>query len=333
MTAPVRLPLITVSRAKSFRRCPRHHHYAYELGFRSAADAGPLAFGKLWHAMLELWWRPGPGVPLAEIFATLPPELDPFERVKLEELMNGYDARWSDVVLVPLAVETEFETDLVNPQSGAASRTWRLAGKIDAIAREGERVYVVEHKTTSEDVSPGSPYWQKLRLDSQVSTYLVGARALGHEPEGVLYDVVAKPQLRPLKATPVEQRKYRKSDGALYESQRAEDETPEEFRSRLRAAILANPERYYARGDVVRLLNEEQDAAFDMWQTARAIREAELANRWPRNPDACFQWARACEFFDVCTGAARLEDTSRFRKIDNQHEELSNAGSNATAAE
>lgn len=328
MTA--RLPLLTVSRAKSFRRCPRHHQNAYELGFRPASESSPLYFGKLWHLMLEAWWSGKGYAAAAEVLANLPGELDPFERVKLEELMLGYDARWCDVALETLAVEVEFETELVNPQTDTASRTWRLAGKIDAIAREGHRTLVVEHKTTSEDIAPGSPYWQKLRIDAQVSTYLVGARSLGYDPAAVLYDVVAKPALRPLKATPEDQRKYKKDTGELYANQRASDETPEEFRARLRAHIIENPERYYGRGEVVRLLSDEQEAAFDLWQTGRAIREAQLANRHPRNPDACFQWSRACEYFDVCTGAASLTDSSRFRKVETPHEELGNAANDTS---
>jgi hypothetical protein len=40
-------------------------------------------------------------------------------------------------------------------------------------------VLVVEHKTSSEDVTPGSFYWSRLRMDGQVSVYFDGARALG----------------------------------------------------------------------------------------------------------------------------------------------------------
>jgi hypothetical protein len=75
----------------------------------------------------------------------------------------------------------------------------------------------------------------------------------------------------------------------------------------------------------VRLEDEERDAAFDTWQTARLIREAQLANRHPRNPDACPRYGRYCEYFGVCTGTESLEDTTRFRHVENVHEELSPA--------
>jgi hypothetical protein len=97
-------------------------------------------------------------------------------------MLRGYDARWlEDTVLYDvLAVEEEFSTPLVNPETGSASRTWTLGGKVDAIVREKAtgRVLLVEHKTTSEAIGPGSEYWRRLRIDAQVSIYFDGAAAI-----------------------------------------------------------------------------------------------------------------------------------------------------------
>lgn len=325
----IHLPLITVSRARSFRRCARHHFHAYEQGYRSIETSGALAFGTLWHLALEQWWladRDGEAALLAACeVIDLAQGVDPFTRVILEELLLGYSAMWSGAPLEAQRVEAEFLDDLKNPKTGAASRTFRRAGKIDVIALRDGACWIIEHKTTSEDISPGSPYWQKLRLDAQVSTYLDGARSLGFDPMGCIYDVVAKPSLRPAKATPLEAQK-RTQNGRLYASQRADDETPEEFRERLREHIATHPERYFGRGEVVRLDDEANEAAWDLWQTARAIRDAELEERWPRNPEACFFWNRPCEYFPVCTGSEAIETSSRYRKIETPHEELTHVG-------
>lgn len=218
-------------------------------------------------------------------------------------------------------------------------------------------VYVVEHKTTAIEIGPGSTYWKRLQLDAQISKYLVGSRALGHEPIGVLYDVIRKPLIRPLEATPIEKREYTKPKdkacpeckkkgagpaphtvdgltcadgrivtdpgGKLYANMREHDETPEEFRKRLRDDIAANPEKYYQRGTVVRLDEEERDAAKDAWEIAREVREAQLADRWPRNVDACDAYGSFCPYFAVCAGEASIDDPTRFRDADNPHEELS----------
>lgn len=327
------LPLLTVSQARTFRRCQREALLAYEQGYRAVSDAASLRFGTLIHAGLEAWFlarRDGAQaldaahLAIAE-GAAANPETDDVDIVKAEELLRGYDARWSDEPLDVLAVEAQFAADLRNPATGAPSRTFALGGKIDAIVRDREgRVLIVEHKTTSEKIGPGSDYWQKLTLDAQVSTYFVGARSLGYEPAACVYDVIAKPKLAPLKATPVESRKYTKA-GTLDARQRETDESLGEFRARYREKIADDPSAVYQRGEVVRLEEEERDAAHDMWMTAVAIREARVSGRWPRNPDGCERYHRMCSFFGVCTRTASLDDAAQFRRAETTHEELTPA--------
>jgi PD-(D/E)XK nuclease superfamily protein len=166
--------------------------------------------------------------------------------------------------------------------------------------------YVLEHKTTSEDCGPGSRYWAKLTLDAQISTYLVGARELGFQPQGVLYDVLRKPALRPLEANRA----------------RSVKEAPREYRDRCFADIASKPDHYFQRGVVVRLEEEERDAAADVWQTAEQIREARTRGRWPRNVDSCEQYHRLCDYWEVCTGERSLDDPLFFETKPGAHSEL-----------
>ena len=53
---------------------------------------------------------------------------------------------------------------------------------------------------------------------------------------------------------------------------------------------------------------------FDLWQTAKIMRESELAERYPRNPLACSRYGRMCDYWDVCCGVASLDDPTRFKK-------------------
>ncbi|HVY62179.1 MAG TPA: PD-(D/E)XK nuclease family protein [Planctomycetota bacterium] len=318
--------MLTNSRLKCYRRCPREHHLAYELGYRAIVEAEAARFGTLVHRALEAWWR-APGERLAAALAVLDHALadggDPFDVAKARALMTGYHARWIDEPYEVLEVEVEFAAPLTNPETGAASKTWCLGGKLDVVVRDQRdgRVLIIDHKTASEGISVGSSYWKRLRLDSQISAYCVGGRALGYEVAGFVYDVIAKPGLRPLKATPPESRKYTKA-GVLYAGQRERDETPEEYGARVYADIFASPEEYFARGEVPRLEQDLRDHAFDAWQLGRQIREAELAERWPRNPDACVRYGRTCDFFAVCSGEASLEDPARYRRLEHVHAEL-----------
>jgi hypothetical protein len=275
----IRLPIITVSEQKCFQRCPREHLYSYRLGVRPVVLPEALRFGALLRPCLDAWWRAaGAGAPreqwLAAALAEIAPEEDDFDRGRVEELVRGYHARWANEELEVLKVDVAFETPLVNPATGASSRTFRLGDTIRALVRRPDgRVFVVQHRTTSEDIGPAADYWRRLRLDAQVSTYVVGARALGHDVAACLYDVVGRVKLVPYEATPLETRKYTK-EGKLYANQRERAETAAEYRERVRAHVAANADRYFARCEVARTDEDERDAAFDLWQTVRAIADA-----------------------------------------------------------
>lgn len=356
-----RLPLLTASRLKVARSCRRQHHLQFDLGYRAAVEPEVTRFGSLAHVGLEWWWRGAQSgvtgdalleTALAPMRASAKPETDAFELVRAEVLLTGYHLRWeADLVHYEvLAVEAQFECDLVNPLTGSASRTWRLGGKIDVVVRDRRdgKVLVVEHKTSSEDVSQGSEYWRRLRMDGQVSVYYEGARALGYDVAGCLYDVLSKPGIRPGSVPLVDDqgvkivldaagqrvktkdgKKWRETgDSAQGYVLQVRDETPEEFRQRLAETVGKDPDRHFARGDVVRLEQEMKDALLDVWQLGQELRQAELAKRHPRNPDACTKWGRLCPFFDVCTSQAPdevLNDPARFRRSDLVHPELADA--------
>jgi hypothetical protein len=376
------MELFTNSRATCFRRCQQEHQFAYEDQYRPRVKSRPLSFGKTLHAGIEEWRlavKEGKGVDeslavaLAGIIATVAglgpdADFDEFEAVKCDELMRGYHARWwhHDISeLTYLAVEPKFEAPMINPETGYPSRTWILAGAIDGIAEIDTRAWNVETKTTSSDISPGSDYWQRLRIDGQVSQYYAGATALGHEIWGCIYDVIKKPTLKPLKATPEENRKFTKGKGCkecggsaggkkgvvrgsgkqceegdvngetcfecggsgwkeaprLHANMRDRDETPDEYRARLRASILEDPNAYYARGEVVRLEDDLQRYQLDTWRTGKMIRDVQLNGSPSRNPDACVRYGRFCSYWDVCTGVADINDPSRFTKT-GKHPEL-----------
>ncbi len=337
--------VLTNSEIRTFRRCQREWFFAYSLKRRPRRDAEPLRFGTLLHKALEAWWRTaddryGAAVEAVEAYV----DADEFDRVKAEELMLGYTARWMNEPLTAIGVEVEFRVEMVNPATGHTSRTFDLGGKIDVIVEEaGRRKLVVEHKTTSEDISLGSDYWRRVSAtDSQVSAYLAGARAAGFDVQGCLYDVLRKPGIRPSEVSIRDEdgtaivldavgQRVRTKDGKKWRETGDKDqgftvqkrpETPEEFRERLRADILARPDRYYARGEFVRLEADETDHQYDVWQTGRLIREAELTKRFPRNPDSCIRFGRECPYFGVCSREASIEDDTLYRTAETTHEEL-----------
>lgn len=343
------LRLMTSSRARSARACRRRHHLQYVLGYRPRVDAEALRFGTLLHLGLEAWWKAKQaGQPVEEWLAAAQRALaerqvEEIELAKLQVLLTGYHLRWADEPYEVIAVEQTFQGPLVNPATGRASQVWQLAGKLDVLVRDPRdgRTLIVEHKSSSEDVSPGSDYWRRLRMDGQVSVYFEGARFLGHTADACLYDVVGKLAHRP-SAVPVldehgnkvvldakgervktAQGKWRQTgDAAQGYVLQTRTETAEEFQGRIAAIVAESPEKYFARGDVHRLEADMADALTDVWQLAQSLREEELAGRAPRNPDACMQPGRTCPFLAVCAGEANIENAELYERIADVHPEL-----------
>lgn len=128
-----RLPLVTTSGMKAYRRCAREYSFSYERGIRSIEQADALAFGTLVHVGLEVWWKT---VDFEQAVAAMrSATTNELHLVQAEELMRGYHARWCEESFDVLAVEREFAAPLVDPTTGKPSAVWELGGKIDAIAR------------------------------------------------------------------------------------------------------------------------------------------------------------------------------------------------------
>lgn len=299
--------LATSSSLGCFRTCPRKYRLAYVDGLRARVEAPPLRFGSLWHDALAAWWQ-------ARAWAV--EGADPYDYAKAQALLAGYGARWSLDGFEVLAIEQAFRAPLRDSQ-GRAVRGWALAGKVDGIVRYDNRTLLLEHKTTSDDITPGGDYWARLRIDTQISVYFDGAAALGHQVDACLYDVVRKPQLRPGLATPEDKRRITKK-GTLDARQRDHDETPEEYQARVLEAIAENPNAYYARAEVVRLAGELDAARDDIVATVRSIEWSTKRDHWPRNDHACFDLGR-CTYWPICSGQGSADD---YQHVTDLHPEL-----------
>lgn len=308
---------LTNSMRNKFASCHRAFKFCYEDLKRPIKTSDALNFGTAMHQLLECYWL--------NAEAEFPNVDDEYTAMTLKALFEGYRNRWEEYdrnTYDAICTERAFKAPLMNPETGGISKTFHLAGKIDALAKEKAtgKVVIVEHKTTGQDIGPGSDYWRKLPIDGQVSGYYVGAEAIDYPASKCLYDVIRKPTIKPLKATPEDKRKYNK-DGSLSKACREFDETPDEWYERLSADIAGRPDYYYARIEISRSENDLVEYLFDMWATAREIADAERLNRWSRNPQSCSLFGQ-CEYFDVCTGCADIDDVTLFRTAEKENEEL-----------
>ena len=308
---------LTNSMRNKFASCHRAFKFCYEDLKRPIKTSDALNFGTAMHSMLEAYWQGK--------IPTTPNMEDSYSSMTLLALFDGYKKRWEEsdkATYETIGTEMRFDAPLMNPETGGVSKTFHLSGKIDALAKEKTtgKVVIVEHKTTGQDIGPGSDYWRKLPIDGQVSGYYCGAEALGHQASTCLYDVIRKPTIKPYKATPEDKRKYNK-DGSLSKACREFDETPDEWYERLTADIAIRPDYYYARIEISRSDNDLLEYLFDMWAVSREIADAQRMNRWSRNPQSCSVFG-TCEYFGVCTGEQDIDDVTLFRTAERANEEL-----------
>lgn len=295
------MQLLTHSRMSTARRCLREHYYRYELGIVRRAEAQYFKVGHAIHNALEVWHSTG----------------DADKTVAAVVLDDAYDQMTCLVLLdayidstQPLefeSVETQFELPLVNPKTGYPSRTFVLAGKIDGLTAD----HVVEHKTTSEDIGPGSEYWARLRVDPQISLY-----SLASGRNTVLYNVIRKPSLRPRQVPLLDNdgikivlddmtgERVQNKNGTWKQaaaegcSLQTRDETPDEYGARLREDIGARPEFYFARREIPILDDHLNEFRAEVWQQAKLLMECQNSGYWFRNVSRVT--CGNCQYANIC---------------------------------
>lgn len=324
---PLRL---TNSRAKTYQRCPRLEGYSYQEGYRPRSTALPLRFGTAFHDLREQIWRG------EEPKLSVDVELEPEDRIKVEEMARGYVERWGDPSkqFDVLGVETFHETPLFHPDTGETHPTEVMAGKIDSITRAEPgttKVIIWDGKTTSESIEEGSPLWARLVMDSQISQYFVLAIQDGWDPVVWMHDVVKKPGLSKLRATPAESLKYRKPKTAeekelppdhpslLYKSCRIQDESDDDYRARLREDIASRPEFYFVRRKVERLDHVLHDHLLSLWGIAERMKLPPVAF----TAGCVMTGLGQCSFLNICAAGGHPRDyPDQFEQVNDPHPEL-----------
>lgn len=267
-------------------------------------------------------------------------ESDPLIRAKCRALLAGYDATWKNVEWETESVETEYHLPLVNPETGATSRTFTHAGKFDGIVKykpSGKR-YVLEHKCVVggsrigiED--PNSPYWRILTIESQVSGYMLATWQLGDKVDGTLYDVIRKPSIRP-KAISAKDQKEIIQTGTycgfdvpkpwrLVEGKPISHESMNlgMYEFRLLRECLDEPQKYFQRRPIPRMDSDLLEHATEMWEIGQAILDARNKNRHFKNHRSCFTYNSPCEYLPLCCGVD-TEESDKWERVESVHTEL-----------
>lgn len=349
---------LTHSSMASFAACKRRYFYSYELKLEKDRSSEPLRVGSAVHLGLDLLAQ---GRNIAEVEAHLRDEYSRLPAWCVDEesatawaiecevvvaLVASYAARYADDEAEIIETEMEFEIPIINPITGGRATYVSLRGKIDKIIRLPDgRLAIREHKTVSEDLATDSVYWSRLRLDHQISTYVIAARAIGYDIATVEYDVIRKPNIDPLQIPVLDanglkivideggERVFKKpgrprqsGDKKLGYKLLQRDQSPQQYGERLVQDIASKPEWYFARREIPRLEMDLDEFRAELWQTHQIVSQCRSNGWWTRNSAACIAPYR-CEFCDLCFSGTRVTDVAPqgYRFKTSQHQELGGA--------
>lgn len=245
----------SVSQIKAFKACRRAWYFKYSEKLEPVQVADSLQTGRKYHALLET----------LENGEELPEEYT--KECAMATAFKKYIFPYIKVV----AAEKELELPVGDHI---------LHGFVDGLSEDG---CIVEHKTTSMDISEGGEYEYNLLWDEQVLAYmaLTGSRK-------VYYTVCKKPTIRLKKG-----------------------ETEEEFFKRMVEWYDEDTEHKIRVFTVERTDEEVEQFAQDF---VKICDEMEQTDYYYRNTCNCDAWGRRCEYSSVCLNYDPAQQYLEFTK-------------------
>ncbi len=331
-TDPEKRSVLTYSALNTYRNCPRKYKLRYMDHLRPREKADTLAFGSTIHRALELWHGQADNPNrLLKIYDLLDAEYVAREAdievraawTQARAMITGYASRYPQEEFTVLELEKEFQGEIRNPATGATSKTFTIAGKVDGIVRIGQELYLLEHKTAS---AIDGAYLDKLWCDTQIALYTHYLRELGYPIVGVIYNVLLKTRLKQRQGESEAEYQARKAALAAKNSsgkstaKRQEPETDAEFMARL-ADWHAKPEAFHR--EKIYLTQDRLDmVAEEVWDVTQQYLDARRRDSYLLNTSFCFNWSRPCEYLPYCQSGFNANVRDNLFDVVAPHEEL-----------
>lgn len=244
-------------------------------------------------------------------------ELD-LDAIKISEMLRAYLERYG----IDRRREIEFDYPFVNPKTGASSRAFRLAGKIDGlIVVRDKHARIVEDKFVQQIQKV---MIDRLPLDEQITEYAVALMSKGWTCE-IDYRHTRFPSINPKPA-----KEFKTKDNYP-------GETSIEFAERLRADIAERPEFYMDHQSLILSTAHIDDYMKGRWRTGQDILRArrdlrrgrDYQDTFPMNPSRCWEYG-GCEFIPLCT---KLPDARNLYEVEPDNPELREQRTEGAVAE
>jgi hypothetical protein len=323
-------PMVTTySMWNQFRNCRKAAELRYLQHLVPLERDRHLHFGSLVHECLELWHGQRDLARVLDLIdrrcaARAQDEDQKRDWHLATAMMRAYAERYAQDDFEVVALEHVFEGPIVNPATGAASRSFRLAGKVDGIVRIDGEYFILEHKTASQI---DSDYLERLWTDFQITLYAhYVEQTLGIPITGILYNVLVKARLQQSRGETEEEFEARraellaKSKTGRTTARRREPESDEDFQRRL-AEKYADPamfhrERLYLSRDRFDVLRAE------LWELTQAFLDARRRGVFYQNTSFCFNYQRPCPYFALCRSNGNPNVIENFYQRAEPNEEL-----------
>ena len=297
----------TYSMWSKFRNCRKACEWRYLQHLAPLERDHNLAFGSVIHGCLESWHQHQDLNRVLAFINRTYPERAGDEKQRADwhlatAMMTGYANRYPGEDFEVVALEKTFEGKIINPATGASSRSFTLAGKVDGIVRQDGKYFLLEHKTASQI---DSGYLERLWTDFQIHLYAwYVEKALGWRISGVVYNILAKAKLRQRQGeTEVEYEARRaeliaSSKTGKTSAKRKIPETDAEFQERL-VEWYAQPDAFHR--ELLYIPRDRFDTLrAELWELTRSFLDARRRGVFYQNTSQCFTYGRPCPYFALC---------------------------------
>jgi hypothetical protein len=291
----------------AFRNCRKLAYWRYVQQLVPRARIPVQRFGATVHAALAAHYlgRGAAGIEIELLKAYPNRASDPEERADYNlaaAMMRAYTTQYPTETFQVVHVERPFRQPIINPTTDAASRSFVIAGKVDAVVRQDGALWLMEHKTAS---VIDQAYTERLWGDFQSVLYAHAiSQEIGEPVAGVLYNVLLKPRLRQAQGETEQEFQERaaalaaKNKSGKSTAKRQLPESDEDFQTRL-AEKYAAPDAFvriplYISADQVTTLQHE------LWELTQAYNEARRRSMWYQNTDYCWRYNRPCAYWNLC---------------------------------
>jgi len=330
------LAKLTYTSLKTFRNCRRMHDLRFNRCLAPLEEDENKWLGSVFHECMRQWYGRDADIPVEKTIESIldyidgcyPDRFHDDRQCKNRHLARAmflaYAARYPSEDFEVVAVEKEFCEPIVNPETSCSSRTFMMAGKVDAVIRKDGRYFILEHKTASNITGD---YIERLPMDFQVTLYSdYIERSMNIKIAGILYNVIAKAQIKQGKGETEEEFQARraaliaKSKTGKSSAKRKMPEPDADFQERLAEKYcdesMFHRELLYISRDQYDMLNSE------VWELTQQLLLARRTGRWYMNTDYCFHYNRPCAYFPICRSNENPNVIENLYRIVPQHPEL-----------